>query len=495
MYMNGIDQNFSLKPSIEIIEQEEKEELTSKTITSQLGIQCLSWHARTEEINQAISRSFEEISNDTKSNWGAFNGNIEYRIAGIREDRLMIKMIKEAPLETKDFYALDVGSGNYQWGRRLANCLNDETDLPKDITIHIIGIRGESNLNETVTEIGRCKLYELGHFQIERLTDEFENEGLQLANKVDLVVSRWCFRHLVDPVGTFIQTYDLLRPQTGHLIFDGFYFFDEIAGGFNEKMIRLCLETGAPFLTRDHENCGSLNHFIMRKTDSHPCHLYKEYLGIKNVDRSWTIGSQTITRFKPPEGYCVDLAPLQRGGVYRGDKSMYEWLRQNGLLYNSSLVWGPLQDSDVDKKTPSFHSAIINGNEESIGEHLRDGCDINESDDRGFTPLHLSIKHKNYGLFLQLLELGALKNLFAEECTPLHLAAECDFEGPFIQALIVAGADLNIKNECGGYQWSPLDYAIVCDNCKAAELLIKAGAIVSEDNRKSLDRESINTNS
>ena len=104
----------------------------------------------------------------------------------------------------KDFYALDIGAGNYQWGRKLAQYLNAKTNLPKDVTRHIIGIRGETNLDEAVTKVGQCTLYEFGQFQVETLSDEFTKQGLQLANKVDLVVSSRCFRHLVDPVGTFV---------------------------------------------------------------------------------------------------------------------------------------------------------------------------------------------------------------------------------------------------------------------------------------------------
>lgn len=454
----------------------------------------LSWKERTSEINRSISRAFQAIAKDASSGWGLFNGSDTYGIARIKEHKLMRKIIQGAPSGTKDFYALDIGAGDYQWGRWLANYLNTKKDTPKDAKIHIIGIRGETNLNNEVTELGQCILYEFGQFQIETLVDEFERRGLQLANKVDVVVSRWCFRHLVDPVGTFTQAYDLVRPKTGHLLFDGFYFLHEKEGmrdesiDFNEKMIRLCLETRAPFLTRYFNGTRSLDHYVVSKPDDRPCRLYKQYVGTENPGWGWQIESATVTRFKELEGSDVEVALLLWEGEYRGDKGLYERLRQNGLLDDSNLAWGPLQDKDTNKKTPPFHIAIATGDEEAIERCLSEGCDINESDEMGFTPLHLAIKHNNYRLFSLLLKKRALTKLFANGCAPLHLAMQYDVSGCFITALITAGADINIKQ--GVFCWgklTPLDCAIKHKNHKAIELLLAAGVIVNPTNRQLLD--------
>lgn len=448
------------------------------------------WKSRTSKINHSISKAFQAIAHNTKSGWGLFNGSDTYGIGGIKEHKLMRKIIREAPPECKDFYALDIGAGDYQWGRGLAKYLNAKKDIPKDVTIHIIGIRGETNLDKAVTDLGQCKLYEFGQFQVETLMDEFQKQGLQLANKVDLVVSSWCFRHLVDPVGTFAQTYDLLRPKTGHLMLDGFFFLHENEKmrdeslDFNGRMTRLCLETRAPFLTRYYDSTRSLNHFVVNKPDANPCPLQKQYLGTENPGWGWQIGSETVTQFKE-----ADIeTPLLYEGEYRGDKGLYERLRQNGVLHNSDLVWGPLQEKDANKKTPPLHIAIAEGDEEAIYRCLKDGCDINESDDTGSTPLHLAIKHNNYKLFSMLLEKGAITKLFASGCTPLHLAMRYDLDGCFIKTLIIAGADVNIKPQgFGRSRVTPLEFAIKHKNVKAVELLLEAKAIVNYKNRKSLD--------
>lgn len=454
------------------------------------------WQSRTSEINYSISRAFQAIAHHTKSGWGAFNGSDTYGIGGIKEHKLMRKIILEAPAECKDFYALDIGAGNYQWGRKLAKYLNAKKDIPKDVTIHIIGIRGERNLDKAVTELGQCKLYEFGQFQIETIMDEFQKRGLQLANKVDLIISSWCFRHLVDPIGTFTQTYDLLRPKTGYLLIDGFFFLhenekmDEKSVNFNVRMIQLCLETQAPFLTRRFDCARSLGHFIVSKPDDHPCHLHKQYLGTEDQVSEYQIGSETVTRFKELKENNIEVAPLLWEGEYRGDKDLYEHLRQNGVLYSYGSVWGPLQDKDANKKTPPFHIAIAEGDEEAIDRCLTEGCNINQSDDTGATPLHVAIKHNNYKLFSTLLERGALIKFFAGECTPLHLAVQYDFNGCFVEDLIKAGANVNIKLD-ELFEISPLDYAIKHKNVKAVELLLVAKAIVNYKNRQSLDSDPI----
>lgn len=452
----------------------------------------LNWKDRTPDINESISKAFARISENSESQWGVFNGDTAYSIGGIQEHKLIRKIIQEAPPENKDFYVLDIGAGNFEWGRTLAKYLNAEKDIPKDIKIHIIGIRGENNLDKAVTELGCCKLYEFGQFQVEKLQDEFQKRGLQLANKVDLIVSRWCFRHLVDPVGTFTQAYDILRPKTGHLLLDGFHFLQENEDiedkKFDEKMTRLCLEMGAPFLTRKHHEGGSINDFVMCKPDDQPCHLHKQYLGIEKLEGpGWDVGSGTITRFKELKKNDIEAISLPyEPDEYRGDKNMYERFRQNGLLHNSDFVWQPLQDKDIHKKTPPFHIAIASRDEEAIERYLKEGCDINESNDRGATPLHLAIEHNNYKLFSLLIEKGALTNLCTRGgYTLLHTAMQYDMSGCFIQDLIAAGADVNKPSK--EPLLMPLDYAIKHKNVKAAELLLAKKANVSYANHVSLE--------
>jgi hypothetical protein len=45
-----------------------------------------------------------------------------------------------------------------------------------------------------------------------------------LENNVDLIVSRFSLRHMIDPIGTMLQAYDLLKPNTGLILTDDFSF-------------------------------------------------------------------------------------------------------------------------------------------------------------------------------------------------------------------------------------------------------------------------------
>lgn len=445
----------------------------------------LSWKDRTSKITQGIFKSFQSLVNDTTSSWGSFNGSSEYGIGNIKEHKLMRQLILKSTPECKDFYALEIGAGNFQWGKALAKYLSEQNDLPKDITIHIIGIRGESNRDKTVNDLGQCKLYEFGEFPVETLMDEFQKRGLQLANKVDLVVSNYCFRHLVDPIGTFIQAYDLLRPQTGHMLFDGFFFLfenDEIDNFFYERMVQLALETRAPFLAKTNNDLGN---FILRKPDDQPCRLRTSYVGIKNSGGLREIHSETITLFKEfPEGDETMIPPL-RENDYRGNKDLYERLKQNELLHDLSVLWSPLLDEDSHKKKPPLHTAIACGNEENIDRCLMEGCDINESDDNGATPLHLAIQYNNFNLFSQLMQKGALTIFFANGYTPLHVAAQHDLDGRFIKKLIESGADVNRRLPSWA-PFSPLTCAIKFKNVKAVELLLEAKATVLYQDHKAL---------
>ena len=43
-----------------------------------------------------------------------------------------------------------------------------------------------------------------------------------LENNVDLIVSRFSLRHMIDPIGTMLQAYDLLKPNTCLILTDDF---------------------------------------------------------------------------------------------------------------------------------------------------------------------------------------------------------------------------------------------------------------------------------
>ena len=62
--------------------------------------------------------SFEGLTHQKVCQWGLFNGSDGYNLCGVDEYALMKRIILEAPKDQKEFYALDIGAGNFQWGIR-----------------------------------------------------------------------------------------------------------------------------------------------------------------------------------------------------------------------------------------------------------------------------------------------------------------------------------------------------------------------------------------
>ena len=99
----------------------------------------------------------------------------------------------------------------------------------------------------------------------------------------DLIVSRWCFRHLADPLGTFQQTLNLLN-EDGYFLVDGFYFTSinkpiqtgrlaeqqikqmiPMPDSMNIDLFTLMETSGAGILMRPYDDGRSLNHFIIHR--------------------------------------------------------------------------------------------------------------------------------------------------------------------------------------------------------------------------------------
>jgi len=455
----------------------------------------LDWTQRPADLLQTISSVFEDARNCSPTSW-YYSGEPTYKLCGVDEHRLMKKIIRDASSERKDFYVLDIGGGDFSWSRALAKFLDEQDDLRDDIQVHIIGIRAETDETPEIEQTLRCKVHNLGVFKIEEIAEQFRQRGLDLQNKVDLAVTRMSFRHLVDPVGTFQQTYHLLRPKTGFLMMDGFVFalegqdhFEEIYGPTpteNMNMTQLFLDTKAPFLTLF---CGHhLNRFILRRPDAAPCRLPMRY-------------TQRVRHAEFKEVACGLVSEYQRKtqpedqpfyhptkGVISGDKAMYEWLKQNRLFSMASLKWLWLQDKDKIQETPPLHQAICDGNQEAF-DRLLETSDINESDCSGNTPLHYAIGKKNNDLFQALMNKGADFELCKGNGeTPLHFAARFDREGLFLSRLIQAGADINRQAHPDSVfiGVTPLDKAIGRGNLRAAEILIRAGAQISEKTNEEL---------
>jgi|GEM_PF-2468413 len=451
----------------------------------------LNWKDRPEALKSRIDSAFASVARDTSSDWGCYNGQDGYDLCGADEYKLMESIVRRAPAEQTDFYALDIGCGNFQWGTGLAKHFDKLTDLPRPIKVHIINVRGEQHLGERVTLTSRCALYKLGAFKIEELFEQFKANGLELENKVDLAVSRFTFRHLADPVGTFTQTYDLLRPGSGILSIDGFFMLDQTDSehitryDYNKKMIQLFADTKARFIYRYFEHARSLSHLMSQRPDDSKCELPMKYEGLRSIGSGWQNDSECMTVFtrEPQESdhkeslsyeHLERVYPhSERQEFIQGDKGLYEWLKQNHIINSAGIV--PLYASELPTSLPALHSAVITGDKGALIGALDAGADINESDPLGNTALHLALENNQFELFEILLERKAdvsLPNGLGKKM--LHIAAKCDRDGQYLRKLLTLGIDVNCKE--ARMLGTPLCNAVFSVNIVAVGILLDAGA-------------------
>jgi hypothetical protein len=302
----------------------------------------LDWRDRPEELRREIDRSFNNLATESGSNWSR-NGSDFYTLLGVAEEKLARNIITHS--EQKEFFFLDIGAGNFQWGDHLASFLNQCPDIANDVKIHLIGVRGERSLANEMTLEGKCHIYKFGAFKIEDLEQAFSSKGIDLCGKLDLIVTSWCFRHLADPLGTMVQAYNLLRPQTGLFFGDGFFY--KLAGQSMDEldmfkceanMINLLLNMKVPFLIHPDSSMRRLNAFVFKKDNSAPLQLPLQYDGTESATSGSQVYSGIITNFQVQE----DPSPWEKDSQIEdnphflyGEKELFNYLSDNNLFYKA----------------------------------------------------------------------------------------------------------------------------------------------------------------
>ncbi|MBT6528792.1 class I SAM-dependent methyltransferase, partial [bacterium] len=325
---------------------------------------------RPDNLQFSINDNFESLGKFSRWN---FDGQSSYSIMQINTTDLAKTIIKTAPKNQKIFYILDLGAGHFQWGNTLFEKLNelaDKGELPSDITVNIVSVVGEKYVTE-IEEAGICKKYNIANFKVEdldlslgRFLYKQDPDNFEENPQFDLIVSQYCFIHLNDPVGTFAQAYNLLRPKSGLMLMQYFAVIDDnvsaddlyrIEG--NRAIIDFLLNTKAPFLIGAWGDNRLPYEFLLRRPDDASLNLPMEYASTLDLKLANTV-SHPIATFKKLKGYRTfrtqeinlpvsgywDTKP---GDSFYGDVSLFQWLIKNYPGWKKTIVrWEPILKSD-----------------------------------------------------------------------------------------------------------------------------------------------------
>ena len=188
--------------------------------------------------------------------------------------------------------------------------------------------------------------------------------------------------------------------------------------------------------------------------------------------------------------YHIDSIDRLRGGqlifkdIYRNQVVMFE--RLVDALNKSTLVSSSIMKYNYNiSMTPreKLFMAARNGIIEPLETAIKEGADVNGTDDTDWTPLHWSARNGHLEVARALIEKGADVNAKEDEgSTPLHYSA---LNGSLQVArfLIDKGADVNAKNKVGQEELTPLHYSADYGHPEVARALIEAGANVNAKTR------------
>ncbi len=234
-----------------------------------------------------LNHKFNANATAIGSHWGLHNGHANYDFNRTQQSDVIAHMISKALPTQKTFYLLDIGAGNFQWGRAMAAYLNEHFD--NDITVNIISVRAETHDGPEKVVKENCVIYELGDFEAEQLASELTKRlGHSLEGKIDFAISSWCLLHITNPVDLVVQTYHALKPHTGLFMFDGFNIsYQGIDGSYSPnplRMTELLHNINAPFIFMPDDHEGRMNAMVIQKDSESKLNLPLVYSEIKSIE-------------------------------------------------------------------------------------------------------------------------------------------------------------------------------------------------------------------
>ena len=200
----------------------------------------------------------------------------------------------------KDVYILDVGCAAGGWGEKVVEFLKTKcTESTKNF--HIFSVTGGLEQKDCIERFGNITHYRFNQFKVENIDEEFKKSYHNLTGKFDLIVANWTLQHMVDPFGTLNRLYNLLSPQKGMLLCNGFLFSYENSSLVESTNNRTDIFTTSSAITLfqkrlDRKLC---DYFLLLRTNDKPLNLPIMYTGeIRKLDPDYDCNSQSTTVFK-----------------------------------------------------------------------------------------------------------------------------------------------------------------------------------------------------
>lgn len=294
------------------------------------------------EIQDAADKAFERNKNTGKKEWLFNGGDLRYLLLDLNDDKLLEQLATVNP-EKKDVYIIDVGCSQGGWGRHAATILQSEAAKKSGKHFHILSLTGGKECDEITQKTGNVTIYQLNQVKIENIDEELSKRGFDLNGKVDLIVSRWTLRHLVDPFGTLKRMYGLLAPTQGKLLSNGFLFmFDDSSEvqGFPSQHGNILTHANTTAIFRDYHMGRDAGQFLLVRDNEKKLDIPLEYTGLEVIGDGYQCASQMVTVFKKGESIKPHLEPEFFEGyekIYcdKSDsqcKKLYAELREQGLF-------------------------------------------------------------------------------------------------------------------------------------------------------------------
>lgn len=302
---------------------------------------------RPAPIKVAVDSAFEKNKDTQKEDW-LYNGHTYYALLDLDEDVLFKYLACENP-EERDVYIIDVGCAQGRWGKNAQYILADENIKKSGKRFHIFSVTGGVECDELVERKDHVTLYQFNQFKIENIDEEFAKRGFDLKNKVNLIVSNWTLRHLIDPFGTLKRMYSLLNPKQGKLISNGFLFKyndnDEIQA-FPMDNENILSNSIAICLFRYFTVGRDTGQFLLMRTDHNELNIPLEYTGqTHELVGRWQCASGKVTVFNKSTHIKQNFEPsIMNKDQYiycaqddQHAKNLYNALLKQNLFYKHPI--------------------------------------------------------------------------------------------------------------------------------------------------------------